>query len=790
MMRDIGAHTWQFDGQRFAEMVSPKTRLPGADPTHVHGLEQPKPDDVGIDQGSRYHFASNTPIFAAALHAAAVSLEQKFDPTSMRLPSTTPLAQFLQLCLEEIRSSGLDLRGSVYEHLSFVVYDRETEDGVEGASRPKPNLAGLLNLPDAYYDPDTLSLRPESNLFWSAPPDKIQLQLEVAVEVNDEWPEAVRQILTYARCGFSAAPLRSSVLAIGYNPKKHELRFILVHRGGLTSTVPFDLLHPAGRFEIVRILIALLLCKTRRDPGFELEGVMHLPVKGDELSPCVDARIKTVLQNDVCCRGRATHVYEVSYGLNTASTTPAGANAATQRRLSTAKADVVAYGGLGTLKFVGPRWKFSNPLATPEDGQESNAIVKVTWARDGEPWASLEDEMLQQCDGLFGCPGHHYSFNPISEDGFPTTNHLLLPTPEESFSDVHWPVFERHARSPPRPEYRTMMIHVSSSVGSSLLGCTHPEELLTAVLCGMLGWLGLLQKDFLHRDLSIGNMLRLFPAIEMMPFVLDHSLIQKSFAEMKPILAGSSCADLLDEFDYEPQAERLMNLLDQLGLGTEASGLIIDGDNAVRWSQFQSPRDTTRSGTAEFMSARLLDSMQTNEPILHAPVDDLSAIFNVTQWASAFHRGNKSLPAVQRICKDLAGNDAERARATAAIARIAAHPTLQAKFGRFLPRCSVFLARWRAKLDERTREYEVAFNAIEELGLEDNADLLRLLFFKSAYGGVADYVEVLVEWRKKFGKDGSENAKWELEDGEGYGSRTRWTRTAMPCERRNTSSPT
>nr|GAT53730.1 predicted protein [Mycena chlorophos] len=146
-------------------------------------------------------------------------------------------------------------------------------------------------------------------------------------------------------------------------------------------------------------------------------------------------------------------------------------------------------------------------------------------------------------------------------------------------------------------------------------------------------------------------------------------------------------------------------------------------------------------------------------------------MFNVTQWASAFHRGNQSssLPAVQDICEDLAGNDAERARGTAAIGGISAHPTQQAEFGRFLPRCSVFLARWKAKLDEQTMEYQVAFNEVEELGLEDNAygDLLRLLFFKSAYGGVADYVEVLVEWRKKFGKDGSENAKWEFEDGEG-----------------------
>ena len=44
-------------------------------------------------------------------------------------------------------------------------------------------------------------------------------------------------------------------------------------------------------------------------------------------------------------------------------------------------------------------------------------------------------------------------------------------------------------------------------------------------------------------------------------------------------------------------------------------------------------------GTYEFMSFKLLETLEVPEPYLHSPVDDLESFYYTAQWAVAFNDG-------------------------------------------------------------------------------------------------------------------------------------------------------
>ena len=53
--------------------------------------------------------------------------------------------------------------------------------------------------------------------------------------------ELVRQAGTYARCLFTASPLRKFALVLGYEYDSQEIRILVFHHGGLTSSEVLNL---------------------------------------------------------------------------------------------------------------------------------------------------------------------------------------------------------------------------------------------------------------------------------------------------------------------------------------------------------------------------------------------------------------------------------------------------------------------------------------------------------------------------------------------------------------------
>ena len=219
-----------------------------------------------------------------------------------------PLAVFLNNCVDachkalDKRHKSAERSSCFYDRLNFIVYDRNTRDGVEGASPVKPDLVGGLGL------------EPGELVAWS-PPDTSIDQVLIPVEVKPNWAPMVVQAATYARCLFSASPSRQFSVVLGFRHTKAQLRFFVFHRSGLTGSKPCSVKDPRGQKDILRIFLSILQWTSTNDAGF-LEffndfDMTLIEKEGDKTGTV--ARVAEVLHDGLCVRGRASRVLRMVY---------------------------------------------------------------------------------------------------------------------------------------------------------------------------------------------------------------------------------------------------------------------------------------------------------------------------------------------------------------------------------------------------------------------------------------------------------------------------------------------
>ncbi|KIJ52704.1 hypothetical protein M422DRAFT_156774 [Sphaerobolus stellatus SS14] len=152
----------------------------------------------------------------------------------------------------------------------------------------------------------------------------------------------------------------------------------------------------------------------------------------------------------------------------------------------------------------------------------------------------------------------------------------------------HWP---KASKKEIRVQSRVLIL----TQGKSLTHAKGPKQLLQGVLHAMLGHWVLFKAGWLHRDVSIGNVL-----LMMKP------------EPRKPVEAFSNLGKLYFN---------------------ECVGFIIDGDLAVKWNDKNHEGAQRRSGTPPFMSMNLIETwlQGTNAP--HTPIDDLESFAWVFLWA-------------------------------------------------------------------------------------------------------------------------------------------------------------
>ncbi|KAJ7639172.1 hypothetical protein FB45DRAFT_1023911 [Roridomyces roridus] len=321
MKAEIGQHTWWFDDdRRVARMVCHKTRKPDA----------PIPCKDVLDSLENYVCDSDSWWFTNGLESAAAEMEKAYRslPPAKRLrPGSKKEAEhydgvgtFFNLAIRSASRMVPELPDDgPFAKFGFGVYDRPTGDGVNDAAELKPDLAGIRDHTLHTETPTSVRIREGVALFWFAAPDSCQPSIGVPVEVKDTWRDMVHQATTYARAMFFASPLRRFCPVIIYNSLLCRFHFLIYHRGGISSSRPFDAHSPDGRKGMLRMLMSLMTCKNRVDAGYaswndNFLQIFRLPVDGSTAN-YVNATTEQILHADNCSRGRATHVYRISYAV-------------------------------------------------------------------------------------------------------------------------------------------------------------------------------------------------------------------------------------------------------------------------------------------------------------------------------------------------------------------------------------------------------------------------------------------------------------------------------------------
>ena len=445
-------------------------------------------------------------------------LSNTVRPTDKNWPTTaqkkdyySPFSAVLNKTLQAARSALGKRSGSQYKSLSFSKYNRVTEDGVDGAHVPKPDLVGCDQ-----------EITGRKKVPWHA--------IRIPVEVKKSWPDTVAQAAAYARCMFAASSGRQYALVIALNHISTEVRFLFFHRGGLTASPAFNLNHNSGWMRFICAMVGLASVNDRFSCGMDHSfdnSQIALPLGGLW-------KVNGWLYIGNCIRGRATQVVHVSRvsqaeepktarikcsqpgtvthstmqarldasvvappesgqasgsGQNTASGSRATAEVENRRKVDSKSTDSEA-----KIERI-QRKPESNALTCFDEilnlnlhSQDipSNLVVKDSW-----PLVSRNNEkaMYEAAQGLFGVPEVLASYEVKGPDRNPHLTTRFLPA-DRMYWNIWMPVQypgRAEAGTDPEPDERVQVRHLFKTEGRDLLDAISPHELLEGILHAMIG---------------------------------------------------------------------------------------------------------------------------------------------------------------------------------------------------------------------------------------------------------------------------------------------------------------
>ncbi|KAJ7364143.1 hypothetical protein DFH08DRAFT_267263 [Mycena albidolilacea] len=533
-------------------------------------------------------------------------------------------------------------------------------DGGGGAPTVQPGLAGVVYpKPARCLETDVLHWRPQDS-------SKERHRMQLPVPVNNDWLHILSQTSTYALALFDTNPSRTFALVPAYNHHTHELRFLIFHRGGLTSHTPLKLSKLSGRAQALRLIMTILLWSEPCHAGFvstSNDFEYLIPQSSQNGEKHIRATVRRVIHNDSAhLRGRGTRVFQ----LFCQSLPPTLPLRATMERKSCRLNTSLPSTRTGSLKLTTPAnaaadavpdaQSFHNPSMPifprsnhnlewirPKQfaaGQGSldigdEVVLKSSWQADDRK--NIERDFYRAANGSFGTPGVLCSYEGIHATGEPISNALFLPTQGE-IPDVHWNIF--NGKTPESAEARTLCFTIFTTIGLSLVHAESSYQLCMALVDAILGWLSVYKVGYMHRDISIGNVLlaerKWFPP----PFAFESSskILTATLPPSEPSVHGP-CSSSNPESTAITFAEDIEQLVETLQIGKECTAFVTDGDMAVNWETlFDGSLDLeTRSGTQEFMSLSLHRAMTYSTDYLQSPVDDIESFFWLACWAVLFN---------------------------------------------------------------------------------------------------------------------------------------------------------
>jgi len=248
-------------------------------------------------------------------------------------------------------------------------------------------------------------------------------------------------------------------------------------------------------------------------------------------------------------------------------------------------------------------------------------VIKWSWVSLATE--RIESELLRDCSGLFGTPKHYYSFLACHGNDSPATNHLFLPDDSE-IKSCYWNLFHRDAML---PERRGLWVYISSFAGRSLLSARSPKALIHAVFHACLGWFNLIQKGYLHRDISIGNLVMVEDAVTTKAFeILKNERWNATVEDMTEALQDLK----IDSSTMATSEDKLTAALHDLGIADKCNGFVIDNDLAIKLAGYFKPARLPFG----YLPIQILTASEYGDDYRQSPVDDL---YSFMQWAAVFH---------------------------------------------------------------------------------------------------------------------------------------------------------
>ncbi|KAJ6567307.1 hypothetical protein DFH09DRAFT_457170 [Mycena vulgaris] len=794
---EIGAQTWQVEPEEISRLLSPKRikddrRSPTTNSFHslddyntvidepIFHLPPPPPSPIFVPSES----ANYAPICAFFNHALA----------NCRAPRNAVYQH------DSAHAFGLRNAVSWLENLSFRQYARDTGDGIDDAAPLELAIIGT----------QVSRWATTFTAYWAHPkpqdtqiPDKVGV--DIPVEVTDDWAALCRRATTYARAMSAAVPLRSFSLVLGVNHTTKELRFLIFHPGGLTSHRPLSFEQDEDRATMQRIFFAISLWQTPEHAGYPhfTDGSSIMLPSSKMADKTIRMWIEELMYHAVTVRGRNTAVYllrpsppmhesvrpkhvPTRLKFNAVSDGAIGrrerapqsnSNAGSQSSPITAKILPLKYHE-HEISMTPPKFYHGGGL---DDTPDTPLVLKMCWTPQGT--RERECEIYCKIQNGFGTPRLRCAFEVTAQSGAVSSNALLC-----GASAAFCPLLgdgsgEAEEESGERErDVRSLWGYVFEDRGDTLETCGSAWELSVCVLHALLGWLTYYQHGEMHRDVSIGNVLRprggavkrdafsmryLREALQTMADSDDGVSPGLNVVRDPKDRKHAAPEPDADDDSAGPAAERrrpasqsrekeyahLFGLFDALERNAAAldvrdacEALLIDADMAADLGTYFDPQkhDSAPSGTPEFMSLRLLDAVEKRADIVHCPLDDFWSAFFVTMWAIVFnthHPSPRSTPQANNAWQTaLRGSPTERTKAIEQIFLAEMHdlPPLLAKM-------HDAMFSWKMKLSQMSKQWSRDWPSVRD---GDEASK-RQLFHRFACQGVLDFMDILLEHREE-----------------------------------------
>ncbi|KIY61585.1 hypothetical protein CYLTODRAFT_427468 [Cylindrobasidium torrendii FP15055 ss-10] len=273
------------------------------------------------------------------------------------------------------------------------------------------------------------------------------------------------------------------------------------------------------------------------------------------------------------------------------------------------------------------------------------------------------------------------------------------------------------------------------------------------------GYLIALLKGYMHRDTSIGNLLRLFNEVDRKPFSAKSvvELLRASRNDTETATDDVSTWTSIEELasgDAEKKrlvdnAKALERALQTLNISDKCRAVWSDADMAANLNNyFERERNKSQvSGTEEFQSWEMRYAIEQKEPYAHSPLDDLHSFFWTTLCATTNNKNQVSEKKDESVWRrNLRGTWSDREGVMFAFSMC----NMDSSYSPMLVNMQSFMGAWKIKIDKLLKEGHAKAAELSQ-SAENTGDDILDMYKRLMFRGVQEYFDLILEHKESLG---------------------------------------